>query len=40
MAVGRYKPKIKADKQAFRRGYVRTKRINRSSALTTGGTRF
>lgn len=40
MAVKRYKPTIKADKHAFKRGYVRTKRVNRSSAASTGGTRF
>lgn len=40
MAVGRYKPKIKADKHAFRKGFVKIKKINRSSAVATGGTRF
>lgn len=40
MAVSRCKPKIKADKHAFRKSYVKTKRINRSSAVATGGTRF
>lgn len=36
----RKKVAVKADKKHFVRAYVKTKRINRSSALTTGGIRF
>ena len=36
----RYKPSVKADKKAFKKSYVKTKRINRSQAMSTGGLRF
>lgn len=40
MAGKRTKVHIKADKKHFKSAYVKTKKINRSQAMTTGGIRF
>lgn len=40
MAVKRSKPAKRGDIKHFKGAYVKTKKVNRTSAMTTGGTRF